>query len=149
MVLLLNYVQVTNTHQMSVGLQFNILFSLPTLIWAIFSLVHSLVSFEFGRISWLWKKKKQQHNNRVNVSCGQAEERVLLTGLHAVADIYCECCKTPLGWKYVSSYEIAFSFPSNGFWLFLLWVLRLTGAFSRFSRKFFLHHFFLFHKFFW
>lgn len=39
---------------------------------------------------------------RVNVACGQAEERVLLTGLHAVADIYCECCKTPLGWKYVS-----------------------------------------------
>lgn len=36
------------------------------------------------------------------MACGQAEERVLLTGLHAVADIYCECCKTPLGWKYVS-----------------------------------------------
>lgn len=41
---------------------------------------------------------------RVNVACGQAEERVLLTGLHAVADIYCESCKTPLGWKYVSTY---------------------------------------------
>lgn len=27
---------------------------------------------------------------------------MLLTGLHAVADIYCECCKTTLGWKYVS-----------------------------------------------
>jgi hypothetical protein len=40
---------------------------------------------------------------RVNVATGQAEERVLLTGLHAVADIYCECCKTPLGWKYVSA----------------------------------------------
>lgn len=39
----------------------------------------------------------------VNVGCGPAEERVLLTGLHAVADIYCECCKTTLGWKYVSS----------------------------------------------
>lgn len=39
---------------------------------------------------------------RVNVGCGQAEERVLLTGLHAVADIYCESCKTTLGWKYVS-----------------------------------------------
>ena len=38
---------------------------------------------------------------RVNVGCGPAEERVLLTGLHAVADIYCECCKTTLGWKYV------------------------------------------------
>lgn len=38
----------------------------------------------------------------VNVGCGPAEERVLLTGLHAVSDIYCECCKTTLGWKYVS-----------------------------------------------
>lgn len=40
--------------------------------------------------------------HRVNVGCGPAEERVLLTGLHAVADIYCENCKTTLGWKYVS-----------------------------------------------
>lgn len=39
---------------------------------------------------------------RVNVGCGPAEERVLLTGLHAVADIYCENCRTTLGWKYVS-----------------------------------------------
>ena len=41
-------------------------------------------------------------HNRVNIGCGPAEERVLLTGLHAVSDIYCECCKTTLGWKYVS-----------------------------------------------
>ncbi|MEQ2234655.1 Protein yippee-like 1, partial [Ilyodon furcidens] len=40
-------------------------------------------------------------NSVVNVGCGPAEERVLLTGLHAVADIYCENCKTTLGWKYV------------------------------------------------
>ena len=38
----------------------------------------------------------------VNVKCGKAEERYLLTGLHAVADIHCNCCKTTLGWKYVS-----------------------------------------------
>ena len=36
------------------------------------------------------------------MGCGPAEERVLLTGLHAVADIYCESCKTTLGWKYVN-----------------------------------------------
>lgn len=41
---------------------------------------------------------------RVNVGCGPAEERLLLTGLHAVADIYCENCHTTLGWKYVSFY---------------------------------------------
>lgn len=43
---------------------------------------------------------------RVNVGCGPAEERVLLTGLHAVADIYCENCKTTLGWKYVSNHLV-------------------------------------------
>lgn len=46
---------------------------------------------------------------RVNVGCGPAEERVLLTGLHAVADIYCENCKTTLGWKYVSICVPAFA----------------------------------------
>ena len=38
----------------------------------------------------------------VNIACGRPEERFLLTGLHAVADIYCSSCKTTLGWKYVS-----------------------------------------------
>uniref|UniRef100_A0A8C6KIH5 Protein yippee-like n=1 Tax=Nothobranchius furzeri TaxID=105023 RepID=A0A8C6KIH5_NOTFU len=41
-------------------------------------------------------------NSVVNIGCGPAEERLLLTGLHAVADIYCENCHTTLGWKYVS-----------------------------------------------
>ena len=36
-------------------------------------------------------------NSVVNVGCGPAEERVLLTGLHAVGDIFCDCCKTTLG----------------------------------------------------
>uniref|UniRef100_A0ABK0LC16 Yippee-like 3 n=1 Tax=Rattus norvegicus TaxID=10116 RepID=A0ABK0LC16_RAT len=44
-------------------------------------------------------------NSVVNVGCGPAEERVLLTGLHAVADIHCENCKTTLGWKYEQAFE--------------------------------------------
>lgn len=44
-------------------------------------------------------------NAVVNIGCGPAEERVLLTGLHAVADIYCENCKTTLGWKYEHAFE--------------------------------------------
>lgn len=40
---------------------------------------------------------------RVNVGCGPAEQRLLLTGLHSVADIFCQSCKTTLGWKYVSA----------------------------------------------
>ncbi|XP_072771831.1 protein yippee-like 3 isoform X1 [Nerophis lumbriciformis] len=48
-------------------------------------------------------------NSVVNIGCGPAEERLLLTGLHAVSDIYCENCHTTLGWKYVcTKYEQAF-----------------------------------------
>jgi hypothetical protein len=45
---------------------------------------------------------------RVNVGCGPAEERLLLTGLHAVADIYCENCHTTLGWKYVRTNTLTY-----------------------------------------
>uniref|UniRef100_A0A3P8WRA9 Protein yippee-like 2 n=1 Tax=Cynoglossus semilaevis TaxID=244447 RepID=A0A3P8WRA9_CYNSE len=50
-------------------------------------------------------------NSVVNVGCGPAEERVLLTGLHAVADIYCENCKTTLGWKYSSGQDVLQNCP--------------------------------------
>jgi len=41
----------------------------------------------------------------VNIGSGPAEQRVLLTGLHHVADIFCQRCKTTLGWKYEHAYE--------------------------------------------
>uniref|UniRef100_A0A673TW70 Protein yippee-like n=2 Tax=Suricata suricatta TaxID=37032 RepID=A0A673TW70_SURSU len=44
-------------------------------------------------------------NSVVNVGCGPAEQRLLLTGLHSVADIFCENCKTTLGWKYEQAFE--------------------------------------------
>lgn len=42
---------------------------------------------------------------RINVGVGQLEERRLLTGVHTVADIYCNVCNNVLGWKYVSTYR--------------------------------------------
>lgn len=81
------------------------------------------VSPTFWRV-FFFEFRRVLHENRVNVSCGQAEERVLLTGLHAVADIYCECCKTPLGWKYVSHTRTFFSVFFNSF-LFLFEIINL------------------------
>lgn len=43
-------------------------------------------------------------NKVVNIGCKQAVERELLTGLHAVADIYCDSCETTLGWKYEQAF---------------------------------------------
>ena len=39
--------------------------------------------------------------NRVNVTVGEKEERMMMTGLHTVADIFCVGCGSIVGWKYV------------------------------------------------
>ena len=44
-------------------------------------------------------------NNVVNVTLGPKEDRLLITGLHTVADIYCSCCQQVLGWKYEQAFE--------------------------------------------
>lgn len=44
-------------------------------------------------------------NSVINITCGPAVQRELITGSHAVADIYCANCKTTLGWKYEKAYE--------------------------------------------
>lgn len=43
-------------------------------------------------------------NSVINVRCGQAEQRELNTGSHAVADIFCSNCDNVLGWKYERAY---------------------------------------------
>ena len=61
--------------------------------------------------------------DRVNIGCGRAEERILLTGLHAVADIYCNSCKTTLGWKYVS-----LSFTEKNSIMCFMWLCVTVGT---------------------
>lgn len=66
-------------------------------------------------------------NSVVNVACGQTEERVLLTGLHAVADIYCECCKTPLGWKYEHAFESSQKYKEGKYIIELAHMIKENG----------------------
>ncbi|XP_010543737.1 PREDICTED: protein yippee-like At3g11230 isoform X2 [Tarenaya hassleriana] len=44
-------------------------------------------------------------NKVVNVCPGEKEDRMMMTGLHTVADIYCIKCGSYLGWKYEVAYE--------------------------------------------
>lgn len=39
----------------------------------------------------------------VNVSTGETEERMMMTGMHTVADIFCVGCGAIVGWTYVRS----------------------------------------------
>lgn len=37
----------------------------------------------------------------VNVTVGDKEERMMITGMHTVNDIFCIGCGSIVGWKYV------------------------------------------------
>lgn len=41
----------------------------------------------------------------VNVACGPPEERILMTGLHTVRDMFCNVCHQEVGWKYDEAFE--------------------------------------------
>ncbi|KAK8611059.1 hypothetical protein V6N13_131123 [Hibiscus sabdariffa] len=42
---------------------------------------------------------------RVNVSSGEKEDRVMMTGLHTVVDIFCVGCGSIVGWKYEFAHD--------------------------------------------
>ncbi|XP_004305129.1 PREDICTED: protein yippee-like [Fragaria vesca subsp. vesca] len=44
-------------------------------------------------------------DNVVNVTDGEKEERIMITGLHTVVDIFCVSCGSVVGWKYESAYD--------------------------------------------
>lgn len=66
-------------------------------------------------------------NSVVNVGCGPAEERLLLTGLHAVADIYCENCHTTLGWKYEQAFELSQKYKEGKYIIELSHMIKDNG----------------------
>jgi Yippee zinc-binding/DNA-binding /Mis18, centromere assembly len=51
----------------------------------------------------------------VNVTIGPAEDRLLMTGLHSVSDIYCKRCKGMVGWTYAKAYEFSQKYKEGKF----------------------------------
>ncbi|OUZ99076.1 Yippee/Mis18 [Macleaya cordata] len=41
----------------------------------------------------------------VNVTVGEMEERLMITGMHTVRDIFCVGCGAIVGWKYVAAHD--------------------------------------------
>ena len=44
-------------------------------------------------------------NDVANITLGGKEDRLLMTGLHTVRDVFCASCSSLLGWKYDFAYE--------------------------------------------
>ncbi|CAH2070035.1 unnamed protein product [Thlaspi arvense] len=54
-------------------------------------------------------------NRSVNISMGPLEERLMLSGMHTVADIFCCFCGQNVGWKYESAHEKAQKYKEGKF----------------------------------
>ena len=61
---------------------------------------------------------------RINVSEGPKQERILITGLHTVCDIYCNVCQSVLGWKYEEAFEESQKYKEGKF---IVEKLRMTA----------------------
>ena len=48
-------------------------------------------------------------------------------GLHAVADIYCDCCKTTLGWKYEHAFESSQKYKEGKFIIELAHMIKVCN----------------------
>ncbi|CAO2825661.1 unnamed protein product [Amaranthus hypochondriacus] len=44
-------------------------------------------------------------NKVVNTTLGEIEDRLMMTGMHTVADIFCVGCGSIVGWHYESAHE--------------------------------------------
>lgn len=51
----------------------------------------------------------------VNVRIGPPEDRLLITGLHSVNDIFCKRCKNMVGWTYSRAYESSQKYKEGKF----------------------------------
>lgn len=51
----------------------------------------------------------------VNVSVGEPEDRLLITGMHSVCDIKCKRCETIVGWTYKRAYEASQKYKEGKF----------------------------------
>ncbi|KAL0359185.1 UNVERIFIED_CONTAM: protein yippee-like [Sesamum angustifolium] len=65
----------------------------------LFSLLSLLQSFHSRH------GKAYLFNKVVNVTLGEKEERLMMTGSHIVSDIFCVRCGSIVGWKYETAHE--------------------------------------------
>ncbi|XP_057948596.1 protein yippee-like At5g53940 isoform X1 [Malania oleifera] len=63
-------------------------------------------------------------NNAVNITLGPQEERMMMSGVHTVEDIFCCSCGQILGWKYVAAHDKTQKYKEGKF------VLERYGFFS-------------------
>ncbi|KAK8711957.1 hypothetical protein V6N13_147211 [Hibiscus sabdariffa] len=64
----------------------------------------------------------------VNITVGEKEERMMMTGLHTVVDIFCVGCGSIVGWKYEAAHDKTQKYKEGKFILERFKVLGPDGS---------------------
>ncbi|KAK4479150.1 hypothetical protein RD792_014661 [Penstemon davidsonii] len=64
----------------------------------------------------------------VNVTVGEKEDRMMITGVHTVVDIFCVGCGSILGWKYEAAHDKSQKYKEGKFILERFKVLGPDGS---------------------
>ncbi|KAL3825167.1 hypothetical protein ACJIZ3_021196 [Penstemon smallii] len=67
-------------------------------------------------------------DNVVNVTVGEKEDRMMITGVHTVVDIFCVGCGSILGWKYEAAHDKSQKYKEGKFILERFKVLGPDGS---------------------
>ncbi|KAB1218725.1 Protein yippee-like [Morella rubra] len=67
-------------------------------------------------------------HDSVNVTVGEEEERMMITGWHTVVDIFCVGCGSIVGWKYEAAHEKSQKYKEGKFILERFKVLGPDGS---------------------
>ncbi|OAY63723.1 Protein yippee-like [Ananas comosus] len=73
-------------------------------------------AYLFSKVPQLLKMLKLLSDaDHVNVTVGIKEERLMMTGMHTVSDIFCVGCGSIVGWKYEAAYDKAQKYKEGKF----------------------------------
>ncbi|KAI3994408.1 hypothetical protein MKX01_012665 [Papaver californicum] len=74
-------------------------------------------------------------NKITNFTVGETEERMMMTGVHSVCDIFCVGCGSIVGWKYVAAQEKSQRYKEGKFILERFQVLGPEGTLYYFNNN--------------
>ncbi|GLU22962.1 hypothetical protein SLE2022_389980 [Rubroshorea leprosula] len=72
-------------------------------------------------------------NKVVNVTVGPQEERIMISGMHTVEDVFCCCCGQIIGWKYVTVHDKDQKKYKEGKIVLERWRITVTGLTEGFN----------------
>nr|XP_019706345.1 protein yippee-like isoform X3 [Elaeis guineensis] len=80
-------------------------FNIGTIRYVLYGIVPTSMTKPVSKHLICWLSQNFNWYIGVNVTVGLKEDRMMMTGLHTVSDIFCVGCGSIVGWKYDAAHD--------------------------------------------